>query len=138
VTGAADFTPPTIVDARMANTVGSSDFTDINDSFTLTFSEKMNGCITSGCTIETQDQDGTQYSGVGNRMVCSTNVTCSWNTAVTTLTVTVLVALTPTPSTGTTNGMQIPFNITVLNGLNDTTGNPANVLGSPDRLVDFE
>jgi uncharacterized lipoprotein YbaY len=137
VTGAADFTPPTIVDARMANNVGSSDFVDINDSFTLTFSEKMNGCVTAGCTIETQDQDGTQYSGT-SRMVCSTNVTCTWNTAVTTLTVTVLTTLSPTAGTGTTNGMQIPFNITVLNGLNDTTGNPANVLGSPDRLVDFE
>jgi IPT/TIG domain-containing protein len=138
VTGAADFTPPTIVDARMVNNVGSSDFTDINDSYSLTFSEKMNGCVTAGCWIETQDQDGTQYSGAGNRMTCATNVSCSWNTAVTTLTVTVTATLTPTPGTGTTNGMQIPFNITVLNGLNDTTGNPANVLGSPDRLVDFE
>jgi hypothetical protein len=137
VTGAADFTPPTIVDARIANNVGSSDFVDVNDSFTLTFSEKMNGCTAATCTIETQDQDGTQYSGA-QRMVCAGNVSCSWNTAVTTLTVTVTTALTPTPATGTTNGMQIPFNITVLNGLNDTTGNPANVLGSPDRLVDFE
>jgi hypothetical protein len=34
--------------------------------------------------------------------------------------------------------MQIPFNITAVNGINDTAGNPPNVLGSADRLVDFE
>jgi hypothetical protein len=36
--------------------------------------------------------------------------------------------------------MQIPFNITALTGaaFTDLQGNAVNVLGSPDRLVDFE
>jgi hypothetical protein len=36
--------------------------------------------------------------------------------------------------------MQIPFNITALTGITDTAspGNPPNVLGSADRLVDYE
>ncbi|HEV8537150.1 MAG TPA: IPT/TIG domain-containing protein [Candidatus Limnocylindria bacterium] len=136
-TGAADFTPPTMVDARMVNNVGSSDFIEVNDSFSITFSEKMNGSTTGN--IEAQDQDGTTLSTTtGNRMNCGLNVSCTWNTAVTTLTVTVTATLTPTSQNGTTPGMQIPFNITILNGINDTTGNPPNVLGSSDRLVDFE
>jgi hypothetical protein len=143
-TGAGDFTPPTIVDARMVNNVASSDFLEVGDSFSLTFSEAMNGCTTGTapvCSIEAQDQDGTSLSG-GNRMQCGGNVSCSWNTAVTTVTVTVTTQLTPpslgSTGSGTTQGMQIPFNITALNGINDTAGNPPNVLGSADRLVDFE
>jgi hypothetical protein len=34
--------------------------------------------------------------------------------------------------------MQIPFNITALTNVTDTSGNPPNVLGSSDRLVDYE
>jgi hypothetical protein len=34
--------------------------------------------------------------------------------------------------------MQIPFNVTAISTINDETGNPPNVLGSSDRLVDFE
>src|SRR5438105_1072930 len=136
-TGAADFTPPTIVDARMANNLVTTNFGDVGDSFTLTFSEKMNGSTTG--TIEAQDQDGTTMATTsGNAMICSGNVSCTWNTAVTTLTVTVVTAIATGPSNGTTPGMQIPFNITTLNGINDVAGNPPNVLGSPDRLVDFE
>src|SRR5437773_10528245 len=143
-TGAGDFTPPTIVDARMVNNVSSSDFLEVGDSFSLTFSEPMNGCTTGVapiCSIEAQDQDGTSLSGA-NRMQCGGNVSCSWNTAVTTVTVTVTTQLTPPPlgstGSGTTQGMQIPFNITALNGINDVAGNPPNVLGSSDRLIDFE
>jgi hypothetical protein len=143
-TGAGDFTPPTIVDARVVNNLASSDFLEVGDSFSLTFSEAMNGCTTGVspiCSIEAQDQDGTSLSG-GNRMQCGTNVSCSWNTAVTTVTVTVTVQLTPpalgSTGSGTTQGMQIPFNITALNGINDVAGNPPNVLGSADRLVDYE
>ena len=143
-TGAGDFTPPTIVDARMVNNLGSSDFLEVGDSFSLTFSEAMNGCTTGVaplCSLEAQDQDGTSLSGA-NRMQCGGNVSCSWNTAVTTLTVTVTTQLTPpalgSTGSGTTQGMQIPFNITALNGINDVAGNPPNVLGSADRLVDFE
>jgi hypothetical protein len=143
-TGAGDFTPPTIVDARMVNNVGSSDFVEVGDSFSLTFSEAMNGCTTGVapiCSLEAQDQDGTSLQGA-NRLQCGGNVSCSWNTAVTTVTVTVTTTLvTPllgATGGGTTAGMQIPFNITAVNGINDVAGNPPNVLGSADRLVDYE
>src|SRR5207237_9041478 len=33
VSGASDFTPPTIVDARVANNLGTTDFTETGDSF---------------------------------------------------------------------------------------------------------
>jgi hypothetical protein len=39
--------------------------------------------------------------------------------------------------TGTTPGMQIPFNITAVTGITDVAGNPPNILGSPDRLVNY-
>jgi hypothetical protein len=136
-TGAADFTPPTIIDARMANNLTTTNFGDVGDSFTLTFSEKMNGSTTG--TIEAQDQDGTTMAASSaNAMACGGNVSCTWNTAVTTLTVTVTTAIATPGANGTTPGMQIPFNITALNGINDVAGNPPNVLGSSDRLVDFE
>jgi IPT/TIG domain len=136
-TGAADFTPPTMIDARMANNVGSTDFRDIGDSFTVTFSEKMNGGQTG--TIGIQDQDGTtatiQCFAAGPAVANA--ATCTWDTASTTvMTVTLSGAL--TNSAGTTPGMQIPFNITSFTGVTDVAGNPPNVLGSSDRLVDYE
>jgi len=138
-TGAGDFTPPTIVDARMVNNLGTTDFTEVGDSFSLTFSEPMNGTTTG--TIQAQDQDGTIITPPG--MTCGGNVSCSWNTAVTTVTVTVIGAPLTTPTVGTagsgsTPGMQIPFNITTLNGFADLQNNVPNVLGSSDRLVDYE
>jgi len=128
-TGAGDFSPPSMVDARITNNQGTTDFNDAGDSFSVTFSEKMNGVTTGDINI--QDQDGT--TGV---VTCGSNATCSWNTAVTTLS----VALTATvgPLVGTTPGMAIPFNITALTLVKDVAGNPPNVLGSADRLVDFE
>jgi len=136
-TGAADFTPPTMIDARMANNVLSTDFRDIADSFTVTFSEKMNGGQTG--TVAIQDQDGStatiQCFAAGPNVANA--ATCSWDSASTTvLTVTLTGALTNT--SGSTPGMQIPFSITALTGIADTAGNPPNVLGSSDRLVDFE
>jgi hypothetical protein len=137
--GAGDFTPPTIVDARISANLGTSDFGETNgDAFTLTFSEVMNGS-TAG-RIDVQDQDGTIVSG---GLVCGGNVTCVWNAADTTLTVTVQGAPVAVPGVGvagagTTPGMQIPFNVTAISTINDETGNPPNVLGSSDRLVDFE
>jgi hypothetical protein len=128
-TGAADFTPPTMIDARMANNLATTDFNDAGDSFTVTFSEKMNGATTG--TISIQDQDGTTGT-----ITCGTNASCAWDTAVTTMTVVLTGSVTPTA--GTTPGMQIPFNITALTQVQDTAGNPPNVLGSSDRLVDFE
>jgi hypothetical protein len=138
--GAGDFTPPTIVDARMTSNIGNSNFNDISDAFSLTFSEAMNGTDNDGSTINLQDQDGTLRT-----LTCNgTNVGCVWNTANTTVTVTLLTAISvtdpPVGDTGTTPGMQIPFNVTGLTGaaFTDGQGNAANVLGSADRLVDFE
>jgi len=128
-TGAADFTPPTMIDARMANNLATTDFNDAGDSFTVTFSEKMNGATTGQINI--QDQDGT--TGV---ITCGGNATCVWDTNVVVLTVTLTATVNPTA--GTTPGMQIPFNITALTVITDVAGNPPNVLGSSDRLVDFE
>jgi hypothetical protein len=139
VSGAADFTPPTIVDARMSANVGTSDFTEAGDAFTLTFSETMTDTDEIG-TITAQDQDGTVLT-----LDCANaNVTCAWNTAKTLVTVTLVTTVAapvaPAPGAGTTPGMQIPFNITTLTGTSftDTQGNAVNVLGSSDRLVDFE
>jgi hypothetical protein len=137
-TGAADFTPPTMIDARMANNLGSTDFTDIGDSFTVTFSEKMNGVQTG--TISIQDQDGStatiQCSAAGT--AANNQATCSWDTAANTTVLTVSLTGVLLNSSGTTPGMQIPFNITALTGIQDVAGNPPNVLGSSDRLVDYE
>lgn len=134
-TGAGDFTPPTMVDARMVNNLLTTDFTETGDSFSTTFSEAMNGTTTG--TLQIQDQDGTVFT-----LTCGGNVSCSWNTAVTTVTVTLTATITPpivgAPGAGSTPGMQIPFNITTLNGFADLQGNVPNVLGSADRLVDYE
>jgi len=132
-TGAADFTPPTMIDARLTFNAGpSTDFTDALDQFTVTFSEKMNGATTGSIGI--QDQDGT----VGT-INCASNANCVWDTNVTTMTVTLTSApVFPGGANGTTPGMQIPFNITSLTVIKDTSLNPPNVLGSSDRLVDYE
>jgi hypothetical protein len=128
-TGAADFTPPTMIDARLVNNAGpSTDFVETGDSFSVTFSEVMN---TTVGTISIQDQDGTVAT-----INCTAGATCSWNAAATVLTVTLGAPL--ANSGGTTPGMQIPFSITALTNVTDTSGNPPNVLGSSDRLVDYE
>jgi hypothetical protein len=134
-TGAGDFTPPTMVDARMANNLTTTDFADIGDSFTLTFSEAMNGVTTGNIGI--QDQDGTTATITCSAAAGANQASCTWNTAVTTLTVTLTGAL-GVIDAGTTPNMQIPFNITTLTQVQDLQGNPPNVLGSADRLVDFE
>jgi hypothetical protein len=135
--GAGDFTPPTIVDARVVNNLLTTDFTEAGDSFSLTFSEAMTGVDETG-TINLQDQDGT----VLNLDCGGAGVTCTWNTADTTVTVTLAVntaaPIAPAAGSGTTPGMQIPFNVTTLNGFADLQGNVPNVLGSSDRLVDYE
>lgn len=133
-TGAGDFTPPTMVDARMVNNLATTDFADTGDSFSLTFSETMNG-ITTG-QIGIQDQDGTTATIICSAVAGANQASCTWNTAVTTVTVTLTGTLTGTA--GTTPLMQIPFNVTTLTSFQDLQGNPPNVLGSADRLVDFE
>jgi hypothetical protein len=139
-TGAGDFSPPTIVDARIAANFGSSDFAEAGDAFTLTFSETMTDNDEVGA-IAIQDQDGTALT-----FDCATvAVACTWNTAGTTVTVTLQTFALPPfpgmPGDGTTPGMQIPFNVTTLSGssFTDLQGNAVNVLASSgDRLVDFE
>jgi hypothetical protein len=144
--GAQDFTPPIIIDARMtAKNACSSDFACSGDTFSLTFSKTMNGSLTG--TIDAQDQDGTTA-----RFGCPTlgtppanqtggGATCSWNTAVTTLTVSLTGPVTYPGAglngSGTTPGLQIPFNITALTGFTDVATNPVNILGSSDRLVNY-
>jgi hypothetical protein len=149
-TGASDFTPPTIVDARLTGNAGTTDFTEVGDAFSLTFSEAMNGAGQNGGpagSMQIQDQDGTVFTltcdtTTGNPPTPPQNVTCLWNTALTQVTVTVASAITApgvgSAGAGTTPGMQIPFNVTTLNGFTDAQGNVPNVLGSPDRLVDYE
>jgi len=136
--GAGDFTPPTIVDARVAANVGTTDFTETGDAFSMTFSEVMNENTTG--SIQIQDEDGTVFTlhcGAGTNPV-----TCDWNTAVTAMTVTLAANIVPPPvgsaGAGNTPGMQIPFNITTLTGFSDEQGNVPNVLGSSDRKVDYE
>ncbi len=140
-TGAADFTPPTIVDARMIFNAGpSTNFVEVGDAFSLTFSEKMAGTASVRVlgTISIQDQDGTTTTIQCTAAAATDSASCTWNTAITTLTVTLDGGL--ANLAGTTPNMQIPFNVTALTGFTDsaTPGNPPNVLGSADRLVDYE
>ena len=129
-TGPADFTPPTIVDARMVNNVASTDFADPGDSFNMTFSETMASFVHM---ITIQDEDGTLLTvDCGPVFVAS----CTWNTATTTLTATLMQSI--PANGGTTPGLQIPANITSLLGFSDLQGNAPSVLGSADRLIDFE
>ena len=125
-TGAPDLTPPTVTDSRLLNNVASTDFAEVGDSFSMTFSERMNGSTTG--TIDVQDQDGSTAS-----FICASKAVCVWDTGVTTVTVT-LVAVTPS-SGGTTPGLQIPATITGLNGFADTAGNAPDLAGSADLLI---
>jgi hypothetical protein len=153
-TGAVDFTPPIMIDARMtAKNTCSSDFKCSGDSYSLTFSKAMD--TTSGSTgtggkqaiISVQDQDGTtaaMWCGPGPAPAAQGTptaqvpgpATCTWNAAATTLTV-LLTGPMADNLNGTTPGLQIPFNITALSGVTDASGNPVNVLGSTDRLVRY-
>jgi len=136
-TGAVDFTPPIMVDARMTSKCTTaacgSDFAFAGDGFSVTFNKTMNGA-TNG-TVSIQDQDGTTATIQCSAVAAANNAGCVWNTAVTTMTVTLTGAL--TGNAGTTPGMAIPFNITGLTVIADTSGNPVNVLGSTDRLVNY-
>jgi len=128
-TPAPDFTPPTLTDARIANNLGNTDFGDVGDAFTVTFSEMMNG-TTSGL-IGLQDQDGSTAT-----VLCGSNASCTWNLASDTVTV---IVTNPMPSQGgTTPGEQIPMNVVFMLGFTDVAGNAPNVLGSADRLIDYE
>jgi hypothetical protein len=135
--GAGDFTPPTIVDARMVNNLATTDFRDPGDSFSLTFSEVMNGSTTGNIRI--QDQDGTTAEITCSAATGNNQAACTWNTAETTETVVLATGgFLLVIDVGTTPGMQIPFNVTAMTTVTDEQGNPPNILGSSDRLVDFE
>jgi len=135
--GAGDFTPPTMTDARMSNNAGpSSDFVEGGDSFTVTFSEEMNASTTG--TISIQDQDGTSATIQCSAVSGANQADCSWNDPTNTVMTVSLQGTLATTANGSTFGLQVPFNITSLTGITDTTGNPPNVLGSADRLVDYE
>lgn len=132
-TGAGDVTPPIITDARRGpDTPGSSDFVDAGESFSLTFSEVMNGVTTGNIGI--RDLDGTTAQISCGAVAGPNQATCSWNTAVTTVTVTLTGTL-ATIDFGSVPGMSIPFNITALTGFSDLQGNVPN-LGSGDTQVD--
>jgi hypothetical protein len=128
-TGAADVTPPTLVDTRLLNNVQSTDFGEPGDAFDATFSEAMNGTTTGG--INVQDADGTTVV-----LSCGAQVMCSWNSAGTAVTVTVVSIV--APFGGTTPGLQLPATITTLVGFSDVAGNNPNLPGSPDRVIDNE
>ena len=128
-TPAPDFTPPTLTDARVANNIAGSDFSDVGDAFTVTFSERMNGNVFG--LISIVDQDGTTAT-----ISCGSNASCTWNIAVTTLTVTLTQPL--ANSGGTTPGLQLPATISALIGLTDVAGNAPDLPGSADRVIDNE
>lgn len=130
-TGAGDITAPTITDARMVNNLGSTDFVESGDSFTLTFSETMSG-VTTG-NIRVRDQDGTSAQVTCGAVAGPSQATCSWNATVTTVTVT-LTGPVGMIDVGGVPGVQIPFNITALTGFSDLQGNLPN-LGSGDPVV---
>ena len=124
-----------MVDARMVFNAGpSTDFSEALDSFSVTFSEKMNGATTG--TVSIQDQDGTTATIQCSAIAGANQATCSWDGTVTVMNVALTGTL--TAGSGTTPGMQIPFNITAFTLVTDTSSNPPNVLGSSDRLVDYE
>jgi hypothetical protein len=128
-TPAPDFTPPTLTDTRVVNNIGSTDFSDVGDAFTVTFSEKMNGNVFG--LIPIIDPDGTTAT-----VACGNNSSCIWNVATTTLTVTLTQPL--ANSGGTVPGLQLPATISALIGITDQAGNAADLPGSVDRVIDTE
>jgi len=128
-TPAPDFTPPTLTDTRVVNNIGSSDFSDVGDAFSVTFSEKMNGNVFG--LIPIIDQDGSTAT-----ISCGNDSSCTWNLATTTLTVTLTQAL--ANSGGTVPGFELPATISALIGITDQAGNAPDLPGSADRVIDTE
>ncbi|MGH2490684.1 MAG: hypothetical protein ACRDF9_04175, partial [Candidatus Limnocylindria bacterium] len=128
-TAAGDFTPPTLIDTQLLTNFGATDLGDVGDQFESTFSEAMSVSPFAG--INVQDADGTVAF-----LSCGSQVQCTWNGALTTVTVTLTSAL--APFQGSTPGLQFPANITTLTGFSDLQGNAPSVLGSADRLIDNE
>ena len=78
-----------------------------------------------------QDQDGSLAF-----LSCGIYASCVWDTAATTMTVTLMVFV--APSGGSTPGMQIPARISTLIGISDPAGNVPDLAGTSDTLIDFE
>jgi hypothetical protein len=112
--------------------VGSTNFGDTGDAFSLTFNEQMNN-NTAGIQIQVTDNDPGANKDVAT-FVCGTNATCSWNTAATVLTVNVT---TPVAGAGGTNpGLQLALTITATTGITDfDTSVPPN-LSASDKTID--
>jgi len=124
-------TPPLITDAHVTTNVGTSNFGDVGDAFTLIFNEQMNN-VTSGLSILTTDND----PGASRDMpvwVCGTNVSCSWDAARTMLTSTVTTATAGVG--GSTPGLQLPLNITATTGITDVDDFVAPNLAASDTLI---
>lgn len=128
-TAAGDFTPPTLIDTQLLANLGATDLGDVGDQFEATFSEAMSVSPFAG--INVQDLDGTVAF-----LSCGSQVQCTWNGALTTVTATLTSVL--APFAGSTPGLQFPANITTLTGFSDLQGNAPSVLGSADRLIDNE
>jgi len=124
------FAPPTVTDSRVVNNLATSDFGDIGDAFSVTFSGGMN--LSPIGTMLVHDQDGS-FAQIN----CGGNTICTWNTLVTELTVIVMAPLTPT--IGSTPGLQIPLQIAMMNGIaSGANGMVPDLAGSADTLIDYE
>src|SRR5207302_8792314 len=80
-------TPPLITDAHVTANVGSSNFGDVGDAYSLAFNEQMNS-NTLGLSIQTADNDPGATRGLAT-WFCGTNATCTWDASHAVLTVTV-------------------------------------------------
>jgi hypothetical protein len=128
---AEPFAPPTIMDSRIVNNIATSDFGDTGDAFSATFNRAMNNTDQVGLVL-LQDQDGTTAF-----LSCGPLVICTWNTAGTTLTVTVLAPVPPGPF-GSTPGLQVPLRVAMLGAISDAAGKVPDLAGSADTLIDYE
>jgi Collagen triple helix repeat (20 copies)/Bacterial Ig-like domain len=126
-TPAPDLTPPTLTGARVVSNIGGTNLGDLGDAFTVTFSENMNGNTYGSIAIT--DPDGSTAT-----IECSVNTSCTWDTAVITLTVTFTQLVTGTG--GTTPAIQLPATIAGLLGITDLAGNAPDLPGSVDRVID--
>jgi hypothetical protein len=78
-----------------------------------------------------QDEDGSSAI-----LSCGANAICTWDTAATNLTVTIISFV--APIAGTTPGLQLPTRIRMLSGISDASGNMPDLAGSADTLIDYE
>jgi len=126
-------TPPVISDAHVVANVGSTDFGDTGDSFSLTFNEAMN-TNTTGNQVAVIDNDPSTTK-TSNTFVCGAANTCSWNAAGTVFTVTVVTPVAGTGGGGSL-GLQLPLTITATTGLTDLDDNAPPNLAASDKSIE--